>query len=320
MVARFGLGVGLSRFGGEHLAELDAEAVPIGADILVADDLRVARAERYLQVPGRVPRESGECLGVEAELEDVAGLGLGAGQLGVDWLPADLAGLRIDLPLQEVGHAPHTVVHERHLEEQVDVGLESREDALDPGGEGFVLALVLHPKDRPAVRLVAGQDIRPRARGPCRAAAGRTTRTADRSGAGAGLDLVLQRQVVRAVQPRRDLRRSQESFCHHTPPDRHCAQPIPAPWNRHRTIPSRAPAGRRRPVKGNPSQLLSATMGLRRCVWSPPPLSTQASTPQTDDHIDGILEVRGCRSHRVKNSLERSQRDRLLLVAPSVDP
>ena len=106
---------------------------------------------RHRQVVWGSPRESGECLGVEAELEDVAGLGLGAGELGIDWLPADLAGLRIDLSLQEVGHAPHAVVDERHLEDQVDVGLESREDALDPGGEGFVLALVLHRRiDRPS--------------------------------------------------------------------------------------------------------------------------------------------------------------------------
>ena len=56
VVTRFGTGVGLSRFGGEHLAELDAETIPVGTDILVADDLGVARAERDLQVRGAVRR------------------------------------------------------------------------------------------------------------------------------------------------------------------------------------------------------------------------------------------------------------------------
>jgi hypothetical protein len=81
-------------------------------------------------------------LGVEAQLQHVAGLGRVAGELGVDRLPGEPVAVGIVDPAQEVGDAPDALVHERHLEHDVVTVGEHVADPVDPLLERLVVRLV----------------------------------------------------------------------------------------------------------------------------------------------------------------------------------
>ena len=163
---------------------------------------------------GQRPSLRGDRLGVEAQLQDVAGLGLVAGELGVDRLVDERAVGQID-PLEEVGDPPHAVVHERHLEDDVVALGEHVADPGDPRGERLVAAFPLgHLEHVAAVGPVLREHrlfvVEALLQQHLRHLAEQVRRRFTR----AGVDLVLQRQVVRAVEPRRDLRRGQQLFGH----------------------------------------------------------------------------------------------------------
>ncbi len=82
-------------------------------------------------------------LGVEAQLQHVAGLGLLAGELGVDRLVGERAGVGVVDPAQEVGDAPDALVHERHLEHDVVTLGQHVADPVDPLLERLAVRLVL---------------------------------------------------------------------------------------------------------------------------------------------------------------------------------
>ena len=75
-----------------------------------------------MEVLGRMTVQRLDGVGVEAELQHVAGLRIRAGQLGVDRLVPAEAGTGILDPDEEVGDAPHPVVEERHLVDDVVTG------------------------------------------------------------------------------------------------------------------------------------------------------------------------------------------------------
>jgi hypothetical protein len=119
-------------------------------------------------------------------------------------------------PAQEVGDAPDALVHERHLEHDVVTVGQHVADTVDPLLERLVVRLVpirdlehrqpLGPiplEHRPLVlEPLVEQHLR------------HLAERARLDRANARLDLVLQREEVRAVEPRCDLRRGEESFRH----------------------------------------------------------------------------------------------------------
>ena len=137
----------LARRVGDQRRKLAAQATPVGDDVVDADGLAPAGAEGDVEVLGPTARLCGDRLGVEAQLQDVAGLGLVAGELGVDRLVDERAVGQID-PLEEVGDPSHAVVHERHLEHDVVALGEHVTDPGDPRGERLVAPVpVRHLED-----------------------------------------------------------------------------------------------------------------------------------------------------------------------------
>ena len=122
--------------GADDPTELLAQAPPVGLDIGEPDRLGVSGAEMEVGVLGRASLDGGEGLGVEAQLQDVAGLGLGAGELGVERLVAEGAERRrlVDAD-EEVGHATEPVMDQRELVDDVVAGGEDVADSLRPLGE-----------------------------------------------------------------------------------------------------------------------------------------------------------------------------------------
>ena len=127
----------LGRRVGDERGELAAEAAPVGEDVVDADGLAPAGAELDVDVLGRPAGLRGDRLGVEAQLQHVAGLGRVAGELGVDRFVGDRAVGQID-PLEEVGDPADPVVHERHLEDDVVTLGEHVTDPVDPRRERLV--------------------------------------------------------------------------------------------------------------------------------------------------------------------------------------
>jgi hypothetical protein len=76
-------------------------------------------------------------LGVEAQLQNVTGLGLRTSQLGVDRFVAHLPGLLVNYPEHEVGHAADPVVGEGQLVDHVVALGERVTDAVHPLGEAL---------------------------------------------------------------------------------------------------------------------------------------------------------------------------------------
>ena len=94
-------------------------------------------------------------LGVEAQLQDVAGLGLLAGELGVDRLVGGRARLGVVDPTQEVGDTPDALVHERHLEDHVVPVGQHVADPVDPLLERLAVHTLGHLEDRQTLGAVA---------------------------------------------------------------------------------------------------------------------------------------------------------------------
>ncbi len=115
------------------------------------------------------------------------------------------------------------VVHERHLEHDVVALGQHVADPVDPLLERLTVGLVLgrHLEHRQPLGSVALEHGGLVFEALVQQHLGHLTERARRFRTGAGVDLVLQREEVRAVEPRRDLRRSQEPFRHQpimTPP------------------------------------------------------------------------------------------------------
>ena len=126
-------------------------------------------------------------------------------------------------PHEEVGDPTNPVMHERHLEDDV---VALRQHVTDPGhprSERLVrLVLLGHLEHLEALRAVPLEHRRFVVEPLLQQHLSHLTEVARRPRTNATLDLVLQRQVVRAVQPRRDLRRSQQQFRHVV----HCDQRV----------------------------------------------------------------------------------------------
>ena len=140
VVARLGPGVDLDAAGlatvGEKLRQLAAQATPVGQHVSDPDRLGAARPQLDAHPFGHPSGAGRDRLGVETQLQDVAGLGLVAGELGIDRFVGERAGLcpttGVVDPAQEVGDAPDALVHERHLEHDVMTLGEDVTDPVDP--------------------------------------------------------------------------------------------------------------------------------------------------------------------------------------------
>ena len=75
--------------GGDQPPQLLAETPPVRLHVDEADRLRPTRSEVEVQASRRCTLDGGQGVGVEAQLQHVAGLGLGSRQLGVDRLVAE---------------------------------------------------------------------------------------------------------------------------------------------------------------------------------------------------------------------------------------
>jgi hypothetical protein len=153
-------------------------------------------------------------LRVEAQLQDVAGLGLPTGELGVDRLVRGRARLGVVDPSQEVGDAPDALVHERHLEHDVVTRREYAADAVDPLLERLAVHTLGHLEDRQTLGAVAVEHRPLVFETLVEQHLGHLAERAAFDRARAGLDLVAQREEVSAVEPRGDLRRSEEPVRH----------------------------------------------------------------------------------------------------------
>ena len=177
------------------------------------DGLARAGAELDVDVLGQVAGLRGDRLGVEAQLQHVAGLGGVAGQLGVDRLVDERAVGQID-PLEEVGDPADAVVHERHLEDDVVTRRQHVTDPADPRANDSFRSRS-GTSNTVAARPPGTAPAPPaRGRGPSASASAPSRRTGSAAVPDACVDLVPQREEVRAVQPRRDLRRGQQPFRH----------------------------------------------------------------------------------------------------------
>ena len=104
----------------ERCEQPPSHAPPVGVDGGEHDALACARSELEVHTARPDALQGLERVGVEAQLHDVAGLGLGACELRVDRFVGERTevGRHLDA-LEEVGDATHPVVHERRLEDDV---------------------------------------------------------------------------------------------------------------------------------------------------------------------------------------------------------
>ncbi len=198
----------------DQLRQLTAQAAPVREHVVDADRLDLAGPEGDPHMRRLGTGERGERLGVEAQLQDVSRLRLVAGELGVDRLVGHRTGVGIDGAHEEVGDAADPVVDERHLEHDVVTVGHRIADPLDPRRERLAALLVLrgHLEHGEPLRPVAvehgGLVVHPLLQQQRRHLTERAALDRQR----ARVDLVLQGEEVCAVEPRRDLRRCQESF------------------------------------------------------------------------------------------------------------
>ena len=212
--AGFGGGLEVSRVLIQQGGQLPAKPAPIGLELLGQQRLGLSRAEPQVDALRWPAGQGFEGLGVEAELEHVARLGLRAGQLGVNRLPD--AGTRVGMvnPYEEVGDPPDPLMDKRHLVDHVVPRVEGVADPVHPVGERFPAVPAGNLEDVESPAAIGGQavpfvlvallhqKVRQRAE----------SRRID--GERAGIDLVLQVQEVGAVQPCRDLRRGEQAIGH----------------------------------------------------------------------------------------------------------
>ena len=110
-----------------------------------------------MEVLGRKTGNRLDGIGVEAELEHVSRLRIRTGQLGVDRLVSTEAQTRLFDPDEEVGHAPHPVVEEWHLIDDVVTGVHRIAHSLHPRGERLAVTLGWYLVDVESPNPVFGQ-------------------------------------------------------------------------------------------------------------------------------------------------------------------
>ena len=195
----------------DQRGQLLAQAAPVREHVGHAERLDLAGTECDADVRRPGTGERVERLGVEAQLQHMARLGLVAGELGVDRLVGHRTGVGIDGAHEEVGDAADPVVDERHLEHDVVTVGHRVADPRDPRLERLAALLVLrrHLEHRLALGPVAVEHgrlvVHPLLQQQRRHLAERAALDHQRP----RVDLVLQREEVRAVEPGGDLRRCQ---------------------------------------------------------------------------------------------------------------
>ncbi len=105
-----------------------AQPAPVAAHVLHAQRLQVvdrAGPQPQVHAARSLPRRRLQRVGVETQLQHVAGLGLLARELGVDRLDPRHAVL-VDDPDEEVRNASDAVVHQGHLVQHVPVVVGQR--------------------------------------------------------------------------------------------------------------------------------------------------------------------------------------------------
>ena len=150
-------------------------------------------------------------IGIEAQLKDVAGLGLAAGQLGVERLVGEAAVGEVAAD-EEVGDATHAVVDEGHLVDHVMAIGHRIADTAHPALEGLGVSTLGHLEDGLPVRPVVGQACPFVLHPLVHQQLGELAAPAIGHGDLATLLAMLQSEVVRAVQPRRHLGGRQQAL------------------------------------------------------------------------------------------------------------
>ena len=192
------------------ILELMPQARPIRARRLEPDRLRHAGTQRHPEVAWDLAGRRPQRFGVEAQLKHMAGLRLSAGELRINGVPPDGAGGGFDSSLEEVGDPTDAVMDERHLKKDIDIGAQFPDNPRGPVSEGLAGLLVIDTVNRQTRVDVAGLDrglvLEPLVHEERCERPDRKRRTTSNP----CLDLVLQRQIVRAVEPRGDLGRRQQ--------------------------------------------------------------------------------------------------------------
>src|SRR4051812_9184796 len=99
-----------------------------------------------------------DCVGIEAQLKHVSGLGLNARQLGVDWLVGNVTRTANNSD-QKVGDPSDALMDERHLVDDFVVTGERIADTVDPIRESLVSVPFWDAKNPEPARLVFSQTI-----------------------------------------------------------------------------------------------------------------------------------------------------------------
>ncbi len=254
VIARLGPGVGVagSVTVDQQRGQLAAQASPVRQHVGDPDRLGATRPELDAHPVGHPAGAGLDRLGVETQLQHVTRLGFLAGELGVDRLVGERAGVGVVDPAQEVGDAPDALVHERHLEHDVVAVGQHVADPVDPLLERLVGGPIPfgHLEHREPLGAIPVEDgglvFEPLGQQHLRHLAER----ARLDGARARLDLVLQGEEVRAVEPRGDLRRGEEPFRH--PPSVTETRPNATHTSRQLSATRSVPAGFRFPGRSAP--------------------------------------------------------------------
>ena len=190
----------------QQLAQVAAQPVPVGMELPRDERLDTPRPEPEVHAFGRGTGRGAQGVGVEAELEHVPGLGLGAGELGIERLVGARAlGRVVDLH-QEVGDAPHAVVHEGHLVDDVVPVVPRGAHPGDPLVEALARLPWRHLVDAASLGAVMRQTLG-LVLGPLVGEEpGEAPEPGELGRQEARIEAVPQREVVAAVEPGGDLR------------------------------------------------------------------------------------------------------------------
>ena len=200
----------------ERGRELAAQPSPVRPEFAHPQGLRPSGSQPDVHPLGGDAGVRFDGVGIEAQLKHVSRFGVDAGELGVYRLVADAAVGQVDAN-QKVGDPTHAVVNERHLVDHVVTVGERVADPFDPCGEALLVAPLRNGEHRFPLRAIRGEALFFVQFALLLQQSGERTEVAVRFVEPAGIDLPAQRQVVRAVQPRGDLRRRHQSFSHRAP-------------------------------------------------------------------------------------------------------
>ena len=132
----------------EQVGQLTAQSTPVGSELLDAQRLLESRPQPEVHLSRCEAGQGLERVGVEAKLQDVAGLALGTRQFRVDRLVGAVAVLGVVHAHEEVGDAADALMHEGHLVHDVITVLRRVADPLDPLEECLVGVAPGHLVDR----------------------------------------------------------------------------------------------------------------------------------------------------------------------------